>query len=243
MKRITFSLLLLLLLTQMYGQKADSLLVVKKLTYKSFIAPTALLATGAVLLNSELNGDIQTKSGKVFGTSFRSGADNIFPFVPIAQIYLGKTLGFEPKTNYRNQTMNILVANTATVVVVEIAKRIAKRERPDMSDNMSFPSGHSAVAFTNATLLYYEYKNSNFWYASSGFVFAATTGAFRIANNKHYASDVLAGAGIGMISGIVFSNLTTVHSFKIAKKSKTTAFVYPQVGNQIGLGAIINPNF
>jgi hypothetical protein len=50
--------------------------------------------------------------------------------------------------------MNILVANTATVVVVEIAKRIV-RERPDMSDNMSFP-GHSAVAFTNATLLYYE---------------------------------------------------------------------------------------
>ena len=227
----------------MYGQKADSSLVAKKLTYKSFIAPTALLATGAVLLNSELNGDIQTKSSKVFGTSFRSGADNIFPFVPIAQIYLGKTLGFEPKTNYRNQTVNILVANTATVIVTEIAKRIAKRTRPDLSDNMSFPSGHSAVAFTNATLLYYEYKDSNFWYASSGFLFAGATAAFRLANNKHYASDVLAGAGIGMVSGIIFSHVSPLKSFRVSKKTNTTAFVYPQIGNQIGLGTIINPHF
>lgn len=243
MKKITVSLLLFLLLTQMYGQKADSSLVAKKLTYKSFIAPTALLATGAVLLNSELNGDIQTKSSKVFGATFRSGADNIFPFVPIAQIYLGKTLGFEPKTNYRNQTVNILVANTATVIVTEIAKRIAKRTRPDLSDNMSFPSGHSAVAFTNATLLYYEYKDSNFWYASSGFLFAGATAAFRLANNKHYASDVLAGAGIGMVSGIIFSHVSPLKSFRVSKKTNTTAFVYPQIGNQIGLGAIINPNF
>ena len=227
----------------MYGQKADSSLVAKKLTYKSFIAPTALLATGAVLLNSELNGDIQTKSSKVFGATFRSGADNIFPFVPIAQIYLGKTLGFEPKTNYRNQTVNILVANTATVIVTEIAKRIAKRTRPDLSDNMSFPSGHSAVAFTNATLLYYEYKDSNFWYASSGFLFAGATAAFRLANNKHYASDVLAGAGIGMVSGIIFSHVSPLKSFRVSKKTNTTAFVYPQIGNQIGLGTIINPHF
>ena len=103
----TFFLLLIILLSpflQMYGQNVDSLKVQHKLTYKSFIAPVALLTAGGILLNSELNGDIQTKSSKVFGKSFRSGADNIFPFVPIAQIYLGKTLGFEPKTNYKNQS-------------------------------------------------------------------------------------------------------------------------------------------
>ncbi|MBC5837973.1 phosphatase PAP2 family protein [Flavobacterium muglaense] len=243
MKKIAVSLLLFLMITQMYGQKADSLLVSKKLSYKSFIIPAAFVASGALLLNSELNGDIQTKSGQIFGTGFRSSADDIFPFVPITQIYLGKSLGFAPKTNYRNQTVNIIVANTATVVVVEIAKRIAKRERPDLSDNMSFPSGHSAVAFTNATLLYYEYKDANFWYASSGFLFAGATAAFRIANNKHFASDVLVGAGIGTASGIIFSHLSPLKSFRVSKKSKTTAFVYPQLGSQIGLGAIINPDF
>jgi hypothetical protein len=39
-----------------------------------------------------------------------------------------------------------------------------------------------------------------------------------------------------MISGIVFST-TPVHSLN-TKEIKTTAFVYPQVGNQIGLGAL-----
>ena len=91
---------------QMYGQNVDSLKVQHKLSYKSFIAPAALLVTGAFLLNSEINGDIQTKSSRVFGTTFSSGADNIFPFVPIAQIYMGKSLGFAPKTNYRNQKCN-----------------------------------------------------------------------------------------------------------------------------------------
>jgi membrane-associated phospholipid phosphatase len=41
--------------------------------------------------------------------------------------------------------------------------------------------------------LHQEYKDSNLWYASSGFVFAITTAILRIANNKHYSSDVLAG--------------------------------------------------
>jgi membrane-associated phospholipid phosphatase len=53
-------------------------------------------------------------------------------------------------------------------------------------------SGHTAIAFTNATLLFQEYKDSNLWYASSGFVFATATAILRIANNKHYSSDVLA---------------------------------------------------
>ena len=227
----------------MYGQNVDSLSVQKKLSYKSFVVPTSFIAAGALLLNSEFNTDIQTKSNSVFGSSFNSKADNIFPFVPIAQIYLGKSLGFQPQTSYRNQTFNIIIANTASVVVVEIAKRLAKRERPDMSDNLSFPSGHSAVAFTNATLLYYEYKDSNFWYASSGFLFAGATAAFRIANNKHYASDVLVGSGIGIASGIVFSHISPLKAFRVSKKSKTTAFIYPQIGKEIGMGAIINPNF
>lgn len=242
----TYLLFLIILMSpflQMYGQNIDTLEVNNKLRFKTFIAPAALMVTGALLLNTELNTDIQTKSGKIFGATFKSGADNLFPFVPIAQIYLGKSLGFKPKTNYKNQTVNILAANAATVIVVEIGKRIANRTRPDLSDNMSFPSGHSAVAFTNATLLFYEYRDSNFWYASSGFLFASATAAFRLANNKHYASDVLAGAGIGIASGIIFSHLNPLKYFRVSKKSNTTAFIYPQIGNQIGLGAIINPNF
>ena len=92
-------------------------------------------------------------------------------------------------------------------------------------------------------LFYYEYKEANFWYASSGFLFAGATAAFRIANNKHFASDVLTGAGIGLASGIIFSHISPFQSLRISKKKKITALVYPQLGNQIGLGTIILPNF
>lgn len=243
MKFKSILLVFTLIITQMYGQKADSLTSTKKLSYKSFIVPTAFIVSGAILLNSEFNNDIQTKTNSIFGSGFRSQADNIFPLVPIGQIYLGKYLGFKPKTDFRNQTVNIFLANIATLVVVEITKSIAKRERPDKSNNLSFPSGHSAIAFTNATLLFYEYKDSNFWYASSGFLFAGATAAFRIANDKHYASDVLAGAGIGMASGILFSHINPFQSLRISKNKKVTAMVYPQLGKQIGFGAIIKPNF
>lgn len=84
---------------------------------------------------------------------------------------------------------------------------------------MSFPSGHTSIAFTNAALLYYEYKDSNVWYASSGFLFATATGVLRIANNKHYTSDVLAGAGIGFASGLIVSYWNPFKSVTFGKKN------------------------
>jgi membrane-associated phospholipid phosphatase len=51
------------------------------------------------------------------------------------------------------------------------------------------------------------------WYASSGFVFATAT-ILRIANNKHYSSDVLAGAGIGLLSGILVTNYNPFQAIK-----------------------------
>ena len=213
-----------------------------KLSYKQFIAPVALITSGALLLNTALNEDLQKNANKFFGEDFHTSADNYLQLVPIAQIYLGKTFGFKPKNDFKQQTINIIVANVIMGTVVFATKNITQQERPDHSDSMSFPSGHTATAFTNAALLYYEYKDSNLWYASSGFLFATATGVLRIANNKHYTSDVLAGAGIGLASGLIVSYWNPFKSVSFGKKKKTTAFVYPQIGSQIGLGALIQLN-
>jgi membrane-associated phospholipid phosphatase len=213
-----------------------------KLSYKQFIAPVALITTGALLVNTALNDDLQSNANRFFGEDFHTSADNYLQFVPVAQIYLGKTFGFKPKNNFKQQTINIIVANVIMGTVVYATKNSTKEERPDHSDNLSFPSGHTATAFTNAALLYYEYKDSNVWYASSGFLFATATGILRIANNKHYTSDVLAGAGIGLASGLVVSYWNPFKSVTFGKKNKTTAFVYPQIGSQIGMGALIQLN-
>lgn len=227
------------------AQTQDSTLISKskdKISYKQFIAPAALVTSGALLLNTALNDDLQSNANRSFGKDFHTSTDDLLQFVPLAQIYLGKTFGFKPKNDFQHQTINIVVANAIMGTVVYATKYIVKEERPDQSNRLSFPSGHTASAFTNASLLYYEFKDSDLWYASSGFMFATATGVLRIANNKHYASDVLAGAGIGLASGLIVSYWNPFKSMSFGKKNKTTAFVYPQIGSQMGLGALVQLN-
>lgn len=235
--------MLFFLIPKTNGQQLDSVANHKKLTYKSFILPTALIGSGILLLNNQLNSDIQKDSQSFFGSNFHTQADNVTVFVPLLQMYTGKFLGFQPKNTVKHQTINVVTANTISYIVVTAIKNSVKAHRPDDSDRLSFPSGHTAIAFTNAALLYQEYKDSNFWYASSGYVFATATGILRVANNKHFTSDVLAGAGIGLASGILVSYYNPLQKLHFGKKNKTSAFIYPQIGNQIGIGAIIKPAF
>lgn len=245
MKTKLTTLLFSLLVFIVNAQSKDSIVSVPKkdkISYKQFIAPAVLITTGTLLINSDLNNDLQSNAQKFFGKDFHTSADDYLLFIPAAQIYLGKSLGFKPKNDFKQQTINIIVANVIDAAVFSTLKYTVKEERPDQSDDLSFPSGHTAIAFTNASLLYYEYKDSNLWYASSGFLFASATGVLRIANNKHYTSDVLAGAGIGLASGLVVSYWNPFKSITFGKKKKTTAFVYPQIGNQIGMGLFIQAN-
>jgi membrane-associated phospholipid phosphatase len=238
---LTFSLLVFL----GNAQTKDSIYSIKtqdKLSYKQFIAPVALITAGTLLLNTKLNDDLQANANRFFGENFHTSTDNYLPFVPVAQIYLGKSFGFKPKNDFQHQTINIIVANVIGAAAFTSLKYTVKEERPDQSDDLSFPSGHTSIAFTNAALLYYEYKDSNLWYASSGFLFATATGILRIANNKHYTSDVLAGAGIGLASGLIVSYWNPFKSVTFGKKKKTTAYVFPQIGSQIGIGALIQLN-
>lgn len=244
MKIKRLPLLLLFLVFIGNAQSNDSISNLKnkdKISYKKFIIPSVLITSGTLLLNSNLNIKIQSKAQHLFGENFHSFSDNILPFAPIAQIYTGKYLGFQPKNNFKHQTIDIAVANTTSLIIVEILKHIVKKERPDASNDLSFPSGHTAIAFTNATLLFHEYKEANAWYASSGFLFATATGILRIANNRHYASDVLAGAGIGLASGILTSYWNPLQTLKWGKNKKITALLYPQIGHELGFGLILQP--
>lgn len=72
--------------------------------------------------------------------------------------------------------------------------------RPDESSNNSFPSGHSFMAFAGAELLRREYGKDYPWIAVAGYTVATVVALMRIYNNRHWAGDVLAGAGLGIMS-------------------------------------------
>ena len=80
-------------------------------------------------------------------------------------------------------------------------KYTAKEMRPDGSQANSWPSGHTATAFVGATLLHKEYGLTRSpWFSVAGYGVATATGVMRVLNNRHWVSDVMSGAGIGIMS-------------------------------------------
>ena len=84
-----------------------------------------------------------------------------------------------------------------------LGKATVHEERPDHSDNNSFPSGHSAVAFASATTMYKRYG----WEVGMpAYALATLTASARVAARKHHWYDALAGAAIGSRSGWFFTD-------------------------------------
>jgi membrane-associated phospholipid phosphatase len=87
--------------------------------------------------------------------------------------------------------------------VTLIGKALVDEERPDNSDDDSFPSGHTANAFASATTLYRRYG----WQTGlPAYAVATLTGVARERARKHHWYDVVAGAAIGGVSGWFFTD-------------------------------------
>jgi membrane-associated phospholipid phosphatase len=133
----------------------------------------------------------------------------------------GKAVG-NKKLAYAGR--DIVRAQFLSQGIVQALKYTVQRERPDGSDNKSFPSGHSASMFATATVLqkYYGWKVGVPAYAMGSYVALA-----RMAWNRHHATDVVMGAGFGIASA---------HTVTMTmNKTKFAVGVQPQVG-----GASIN---
>ena len=79
-----------------------------------------------------------------------------------------------------------------------VLKAIVKEERPDHTDNKSFPSGHAAMAFAVARSIDKEFRKESIWIPIVGYAAATAVGIERVANDRHHWYDVAAGAAVGL---------------------------------------------
>ncbi len=163
---------------------------------------------------------------------FRNHTDDYIQLMPAAVLVGLKAAGVESRSSWGRMIVSDAFAAMLMASVVNTLKLTTNVTRPDGSDNHSFPSGHTATAFMAATMLSKEYGHLSPWISVGAYTTATATGLMRVANNKHWLSDVLTGAGIGIITtemgywlgDLIFKDKGVRHSsaaeFRLGKTDK-----------------------
>lgn len=132
---------------------------------------------------------------------FRFHYDDYLQYSPGLLILGLKAAGIESRSSWGRMLTSDAFAVGMMAITVNSLKQTVKKERPDGSAKNSFPSGHTATAFMLATMLHKEYGLTRSpLYSIAGYSLATATALSRQLNNKHWFSDVLTGAGIGILS-------------------------------------------
>jgi PAP2 superfamily. len=100
--------------------------------------------------------------------------------------------------NWPRFTVNTIASVGVAYVGKSALKAIVKEERPDHSDDKSFPSGHAAMAFAAARSIDKEFRKESIWIPIAGYAAATAVGIERVARDRHHWYDVVAGAGVGV---------------------------------------------
>lgn len=140
------------------------------------------------------------------------GSNGWFDFNIGVQYELGQVVGWNKPGEERGNGSGFIVQDSHnwprfvvnTIGSVGVAyigktalKAMIKEERPDHSDNKSFPSGHASMAFAAARSIDKEFRKDCIWIPIAGYAAATAIGIERIANKHHHWYDVVAGAAVG----------------------------------------------
>ena len=134
-------------------------------------------------------------------TNFKTGIDDYTQFFGPAMTVGLKLGGYEGRSDWPRLLASAGLSYAIMAGFVNGIKYTAKEMRPDGSTANSWPSGHTATSFVGATILHKEYGLTRSpWFSVAGYGVAAATGVMRVLNNRHWVSDVMSGAGIGIMS-------------------------------------------
>ena len=124
--------------------------------------------------------------------------DDYIIYIPLVVMFGMALAGVKCYSGWKRMLIRAIFSYALMLIIVNCLKNFMGVLRPDGSDYLSFPSEHTAAAFTASTLLYKEYGYKVKWTAIFIYLPAVATGITRMLNNRHWLSDVLAGALIAI---------------------------------------------
>ncbi|MFA7494030.1 MAG: phosphatase PAP2 family protein [Proteiniphilum sp.] len=212
----------------------------KKAPYTKFIVPTALVSYGLITrVNKPLKElDHSTHDEICEHLHVKIPIDDYSQFAPVVAVYGLDLIGIKAAHNFKDRTFIVATSYIIMGQVVGNMKKGFGIERPDGSNKRSFPSGHTATAFVGAHILFKEYKETSLWIGMAGYAVAAGTGILRVLNKKHWVSDVVTGAGVGMLCvETSYLLLPVFHKVFSIKESSYNLVVVPSIGmDNYGIG-------
>lgn len=169
----------------------------------TFIPPAIFVGYGFTALNNHLLKQVDHSVYEDMHEDhpgFAWPTDNYLQYAPAATAFVLKLAGVKSKNRFTNQIVLYAISSGIMSTSVTFFKHNTNKFRPNGSSFTSFPSGHTATAFVAAEFLYQEYGDRSAWYGIGGYTIATATGILRVYNNAHWFSDIIAGAGFGILS-------------------------------------------
>lgn len=205
--------------------------------YKSLIIPAALISYGVIGIESDVikSFNVETKQEVNEHIDEKRTIDDFTQHFGYVSVYSLNALGVKGKNNFRDRTVILATSYAIMASTVLSLKSMTNIKRPDGSADNSFPSGHTATAFVGAEFLYQEYKDKSAWYGIAGYVVATGTGLFRVYNDRHWVTDIAAGAGIGILSTKIAYWINPLFKrilFKSDPGKTTGVLLYPSYNKQ-----------
>lgn len=200
---------------------------------RALYVPGALIAYGLTTIkNNGLYSSYQARKDvlHVFGGA-GTKVDDYLIFAPYAEFAALTLAKVKCRNDLTNVSLLILKSQVVMAAIVFPMKYLTHQERPysyqmgldgvplekrEENKNAfhSLPSGHTAQAFCAASIVHKEFRHKSPWYGVGAYAVASSVALFRMINDRHWQSDVIVGAGIGILSThIVYAT----HRFKWGK--------------------------
>jgi hypothetical protein len=211
----------------------------------AFIPGAVAVTYGFVALNSNLLRRFDNylfEEASEHHPGYRTKVDDYMRYAPAAAVYGLDLFGVKGKHNFKDKSALFLLSSVLTNGSVLVLKKSSNRMRPNRLNDYSFPSGHTASAFAYAEYMSQEYGDKSVWYTIGGYGAASATAVLRIYRNYHWFSDVVAGAGMGVLS-TKFAYLIYPSLKKMVLGNKKSDMVVLPVYQNGGPGLVISGKF